>query len=219
MQRAQPALLLIATAVTALALSGCATSWTVDSQVRSYSHLETVSPAATYRFDRLPSQQAHAAAQSGLEAMAAPALEAAGLRRDDANARYAVQLHARVTLELSPWADPWYYPPGSPDPSLRWRSGPWGPPLFTPPGNPWYQREVGIVMRELPSNRVVYETRARNEGPYNDSRDMLPVMFHAAMQGFPHPPPGERQVDLVIPPKGSERPVPHLPPTSPAPKP
>ena len=55
------------------------------------------------------------------------------------------------------------------------------------------------TLRELPSNRVVYETHARNSGPYNISADILPVMFQAALQGFPNPPAGERRVDIEIP--------------------
>ena len=63
-------------------------------------------------------------------------------------------------------------------------------------------------MRELPSNQVVYETRARNDGPYSDSRAVLPVMFQAALQGFPTPPPGERRVDITLPPQGAHASVP-----------
>ena len=69
MKRAFLALLLLA------GLSGCATSWVVDSDVKSFSSLGAVQFGATYRFDRLPSQQADAARQESLEAMAAAALE------------------------------------------------------------------------------------------------------------------------------------------------
>ena len=65
-------------------LSGCATSWVVDSDVKSFSSLAAVAPGATYRFERLPSQQADPARQESLEAMAAAALEKVGLRRDEA---------------------------------------------------------------------------------------------------------------------------------------
>jgi probable phosphoglycerate mutase len=105
---ALPALLLTA------GLAGCATSWVVDSDVKSFSSLGTVAPGATYRFDRLPSQQADGARQESLEAMAGAALDKAGLRRDDARPQYTAQIGARVTAGLSPWADPWLY------------NGPWG---------------------------------------------------------------------------------------------
>ena len=44
MKRAFPALLLVAT------LSGCATSWVVDSDVKSFSAIDTVPAGATYRY-------------------------------------------------------------------------------------------------------------------------------------------------------------------------
>jgi hypothetical protein len=190
-------------------VAGCATRWVVDSDVRSFSSLGTVPAGATYRFERLPSQQASEAQQQQLEAMAAAALERVGLRRDDANPQYTAQIDARVTAELSPWADPWYFH-GAWGPGYRpWGYGPWGGrglygggwygPAFTPPANPWYVREVSVVLRELPSHRVVYETHARNEGPYAASGAVLPVMFQAALQGFPNPPAGERRVNIEIP--------------------
>jgi hypothetical protein len=190
-------------------VAGCATRWVVDSDVRSFSSLGTVPAGATYRFERLPSQQASEAQQQQLEAMAAAALERVGLRRDDANPQYTAQIGARVTAELSPWADPWYFH-GAWGPGYRpWGYGPWGGrglygggwygPAFTPPANPWYVREVSVVLRELPSHRVVYETHARNEGPYAASAAVLPVMFQAALQGFPNPPAGERRVNIEIP--------------------
>ena len=64
MKSAIPALLLAAS------LTGCATSWVVDSDVKSFSSIGAVAPGATYRFDRLPSQQADGARQESLEAMA-----------------------------------------------------------------------------------------------------------------------------------------------------
>ncbi|RQO42282.1 hypothetical protein DBV14_27670 [Variovorax sp. KBW07] len=204
MKRALYALLLVAT------LSGCATSWVVDSDVKSFSSLGAVAPGATYRFDRLPSQQADTARQESLEAMAAAALEKVGLRRDDARPQYTAQIGARVTAGLSPWADPWlfdgpwgyggygyggYYGHGR----RFYGSGWYGGPAFMPPAaNPWYEREVSIVLREVGSNRVVYETRARNDGPYNSSTAILPVMFQAALQGFPNPPQGERRVNIDL---------------------
>ena len=62
----------------------------------------------------------------------------------------------------------------------------------------WFRREVSVIVRELPSNRVVYETSALNDGPWYDSGAVLPAMFDAAMQGFPNPPPGPRRVDIQV---------------------
>ena len=195
--------------VLTVGLAGCATRWVVDSDVKSYSSLSAVPAGATYRFERLPSQEASEASQLQLETMAGTALERVGLRRDDANPRYTAQIGARVTAELSPWADPWYYGGGpwgayrygrygSPWYGRGWYGGGWYGPAFPPASNPWYAREVSIVLRELPSNRVVYETHARNDGPYTASATVLPVMFQAALQGFPNPPKGERRVDIEV---------------------
>jgi hypothetical protein len=57
---------------------------------------------------------------------------------------------------------------------------------------------VSVVVRELPANRVVFETHASNDGPILDNRVVLPAMFDAAMQGFPNPPPGPRRVDIQL---------------------
>lgn len=182
-----------------LALGGCATSYTVDNRVQSFSELAAAAPAVTYRFERLPSQQQRPR-QAELEAMADAALLQAGLRRDDTNARYTVQVAAHVHAELSPWADPFWGRPG-----WRWgfgythgwrhaRVGVWGPPE-----PPWYRREVSVVVRELASNKVVYESHAVNDGPWATSPKVLSAMFQAAMQGFPAPPAGPRQVNITVP--------------------
>ena len=89
----------------AVLLSGCATGYLLDNSVQSFSSLTALPAQPSYRFERLPSQQAPAQAQ--LEAMADAALHKAGLRRDDANPRYSVQVSARLQRVLSPWADPW----------------------------------------------------------------------------------------------------------------
>ena len=182
----------------AVALSGCATGFLLDNQVQSFSHLTALPSPATYRFERIPSQQADPA-QSALEALADPALHRAGLRRDDAAPRYSVQVSARTLRMLSPYADPWD----------GWGGG-WGMGLggrgvsigfgmpFGRMESPWFQREVRVLMRELATNQVVYETSATNSGPWLDNRVVLPAMFDAAMQGFPTPPPGPRRIDIQV---------------------
>ena len=185
-------------AVLAVALSGCATGYLLDNQVQAFSSLPTLPAQPTYRFERLLSQQAHPA-QAELEALADPALHRAGLRRDDAAPKYSVQVGARIQRVVSPWADPW-------DPwGWGWGGGwgihghgigLWGP--FPRMEQPWYQREVSVLVRDLASNRVVFESRAANEGPWLDNGAVLPAMFEAAMQGFPNPPQGPRRVDIQV---------------------
>jgi hypothetical protein len=178
----------------AAALSGCATSFVLDNSVQSFSSLATVPAQPTYRFERLPSQQAFQF-QPQVEAMADPALFKAGLRRDDAAPQYSVQVTARVQRAQSPWADPWdgwdgFHGLG------RWGHGLGG--AFPRMETPWFHREVGIVMRELPSNRVVYETHGVNDGPWGDNAMVFPAMFDAALQGFPKAPAGVRLVNIKV---------------------
>ena len=179
-------------------LAGCASTYLLDNEVTSFSSLTAVPSQPTYRFERLPSQQAPGQAQ--LETLADAALHKAGLRRDDANPRYTVQVSGRVQRILSPWYSPWDgwgWGPGFGHFGHRgFHHGFFGPfPRMEPP---WYQREVSIIMRELPSNRVVYETRAANTGPWTDGGAVFPAMFEAALQGFPTPPPGPRIVNIQV---------------------
>lgn len=196
----------------AAVLSGCATSWTVDSSVTSFSRPPGPTAPATFRFERLPSQQAQEATQLELEAMAEMAMASVGLTRDDAAPRYAASINARVAVQVSPWADPWIYSPwppgwgpyGRPWPygygyGRGWYGGGWYGPAYGGYYNPWYTREVSVVLRELPGNQVVFETRAVNDGPYNSNGPVFGALFQAAMQGFPNPPAGVRRVDVVIP--------------------
>ncbi|GAC1604077.1 MAG: hypothetical protein NVS3B2_09200 [Ramlibacter sp.] len=175
----------------AVLLSGCATGYLLDNSVQSFSGLSALPASATYRFDRLPSQQA-SPVQSQLEAFADPALLRAGLRRDDAAPHYSVQVSARVQPVVSPWADPWDAWGGHR--FLRYGFG-WPYRRLEPP---WFEREVTVVMRELSSNRVVYETHAASDSPLSDNAAVFPAMFQAAMQGFPAAPPGPRRVDIQV---------------------
>jgi hypothetical protein len=177
-------------------LAGCATTYTLDNTVQSFSQLPALPQPATYRFERLPSQQD--LAQPQLEAMADAALNAAGLRRDDASPRFSVQITARTERTLSPFADPWD--------RFGWGWGAWGGRrhwgmgMYGYSNEPsWFHREVNVVVRDLGNNRVVYESRAVSDAPYYESEKVFPAMFAAAMQGFPNPPAGPRKVNVQIP--------------------
>jgi hypothetical protein len=185
------ALLLLAAA----ALSGCATSYILDNSVQSFSSLAALPAQPTYRFDRLPSQQAFQF-QGQIEAMADPALFKVGLRRDDAAPNLGIQVTARVQRALSPWSDPWDSWGGMG--WNRWHGGFGVGGPFPRLEQPWFHREVGIVVRDLPTNRVVYETHAVNDGPWSDNATVFPAMFEAALQGFPNAPSGARQVNVKI---------------------
>ena len=192
---------LFAAAAAALLLSGCASTYLLDNQVQSFSQLPALPAQPTYRFERMLSQQADPA-QQALEALADPALYNAGLRRDDSAPHFSVQVAARTEQVVSPYYDPYWGPWGW---GGGWSVG-WGGPHgaigfggpWPRPDSYWFRREVSVVIRELPANRVVYETHAVNDGPVLDNRVVLPAMFEAAMQGFPTPPPGPRRVDIQL---------------------
>jgi hypothetical protein len=180
----------------AVLLAGCATGYLLDNRVESFSQLQAVPAQPNYRFERVLSQQADPN-QLALEAMADPSLYRAGLRRDDAAPHYSVQVLARVERVFSPYADPYW--------SGGWTLGFGGRHGAIGFGAPWpnwdsywFRRQVTVVLRELPSNRVVYETHASHEGPLLDSRTVLPAMYDAAMQGFPMPTQGPRRVDIQL---------------------
>ncbi len=187
-----------------LALSGCAGGYLLDNSVQTFSQLSSVPAQPGYRFDRLPSQQAADPMQTTLEQVAEPALYKAGLRRDDTAPRYSVQVTARQEEVLSPFADPWSYRGWG---GWGWGAGYYGRGVGVGIGSSmypsrfeqlWYRREVSVVMRDLGTQQVVYETRAMNDGPWSDARVVFPLMFEAAMQGFPNPPQGPRRVDIHV---------------------
>ena len=188
------------TACTALLLAGCSNiPYTLENDVQTFSGLSAV-PTGTYRFERLPSQQADPA-QARIEAQAEAALARVGLRRDDTRAVYSVQAWARVQRMLNPWREPGRVSGWG---GLGWARGYHsagigvGFPLWGPGEVPWYQRETGLVMREIATGRVVYETYASNDGHWLDPMVVTSAMFDAALAGFPTPAAGPRRVTLQI---------------------
>ena len=181
-------------------LSGCASGYLLENQVQAFSSVQAVPAHPAYRFERLPSQQS-VPAQAQLEALADPALFKAGLKRDDASPQYSVQVSARVQRMLSPWADPWEWGGGwfggfgqGGHIGPRWGFGGHFPRME----QPWYQREVAVILRELASGRVVFESHAINDGPWLDNNTVLAAMVDAALQGFPNAPAGPRQVNVQV---------------------
>lgn len=194
-------------ALTALGLallSGCASMRLIDSDVVSI----TAAPAGVnlqtlpYRFERLPSQLNNP--EAGLaEQQAQAAMTAAGMVRNDA----AAQLSVTVGFSRTQYpADAWGRPMGpgwTPFGSLTIGSGMnshVGVGLgmrFPPPTH--YRREVSLIMRDLKSGLVVYETRAVHAGPWRDSEAVFATLFKAAMANFPNPPLGERRVNIELP--------------------
>lgn len=188
---------LVAVLGLAALLSGCATTWLVDSTVNTFSSLPAVPAGATYRFERLPSQQSHGEQQAALERIVEQSLaKTTSLRRSDSAARYSVQIGARAQREASPWEDTWMLPGReyivTGKGQIVWRL-----PMMRPE-MPWFRREVSLVIRELEGHQIVYETRAVHEGRWADSALILPAMFDSALSDFPKASQGVKKVEVTV---------------------
>jgi len=188
----------IGLALAALLSTGCATSYLLEAQVGSFSRPPVPTAPFTYRHERLPSQAADAE-RAELEALADAALARAGLRRDDAAARYSLQLQARSQRVVSPYTDPR-------DPWFGWawawpgRGWAWSLHRPFPRTEPdWYDRQVHLVLRDLASGQVVYETQAASDGPFFGQKAVFAALLEAALKDFPAPPEGARRVEVPIP--------------------
>lgn len=192
-----------------LLLAGCAGVRLVDTQVQAVSTLapgSTALTAAHYRFDRLPLQ----AAQPGFdraEALAQAALARVGLVRDEAGATVSVQLTVRVGSYLvdasgRPYGGPGWMGGaggvGGYGQIMIGSGGMFGIGMRSMPST-LYRHEVNLVLRDVRTNQVLYETRAVNEGPWSDADQVLAAVFEAALRDFPYPPAGPRQVNIEIP--------------------
>jgi hypothetical protein len=195
--------LLLALVLTSL-LTGCATMRVVDSQVLAVANVPAGAQlqGAKYRFERLPSQVNNP--EAGLaEQQAERALAAVGLVRDDAAAQLSVLVSFQGTQYL---VDPWgyryprpYYGSVSIGHGVPWGSGVgFGMGMRFPP-TPQYRREVSLILRDLKSGQVVYETRASHDGPWSDSTVIFATLFKAALANFPNPPAGPQRVNIEIP--------------------
>lgn len=195
----------VALAVAAAQLAGCAGPRIIDSEVQTFSTLAERPAPATYRFDRLPSQQQQAAQHVRLEELAAQALGRAGFVADAQAARYTVQIAARAAHDAPGWGTSGWDTlgaPGWPDRTRSYVDGGrriWAPYLYFPPPPSLLRREVSLLIRELASQRVVYETRALHDGGAGDDAITLQAMFDAALHDFPNPLPGVRRVDVAVP--------------------
>lgn len=184
----------------AAALAGCSTTRLVDGHVQSFSTLAAIPSPATYRIERLPSQQMPSF--DAIEALAGQSLARVGLTRDDAAPKLIVQIGAHA--DLVPRYDPfWPYGPYGP---YRWGFGGWhgrgwgfhGAWSFSEP-TPLHRRSVSIVLRDAATQAAVYETSAVHEDVWVSDPAVYGVLFDAALSGFPKPPGGLRQVRLPLP--------------------
>ena len=187
-------------------LAGCSTVREVNSTVQSYSSLGGIPVPPTYRLETLPSQQGQMSFPA-IEAQAQQALARVGMTRDDSRPSLVVQISAvaamRVTMRaglLRPLLGPALGLGHELRPRLRLGFGGSmmmdGPPLE-------YYRAVSVVMRDIKTQQIVYETSAQRQDVWTDDPAIFGILFDAALTGFPRPPQGARNVRTVIQPAGT----------------
>ena len=173
----------------------------VDSDVTAFSAWTAAPPApgARYRFERLPSQQSANAQQDRIEAVATTSLSKVGMALSPPDARYSVQV-LLVTEIVQRYPEPGF---GFGGPGVSIGGGSFGTSigLSFPMGyaDTYYKRTVSILMRELSTQKVAFETRALHNGGSSDAFALLPAMLDSALQGFPQPPAGRRRINVEIP--------------------
>ena len=203
----------------ALGLAGCASGpRIVAAEVRANAAQGSgaaLLQAVRYRFDPQP-PMASQPAPAQVEALAQAALARVGAVRDDADARVSVQANASVATA---WARSWAEPSNA---SIAlgfgggWRGGGlgfgFGGPLWWDDSVPVYISEVSLVMRDVHSGQIVYDTRARHDGTWSNTPAVLSALFVAALQGYPAPPIGPHRVDVPLVPVPEAPPAPAMAP-------
>ena len=191
------ALWLISASLVATLLSGCGLPRMIDSDVNSFVGTARALAGASYRFERLPSQT-DSQRQTQIEALAGPALAAVGLRFDAAQPLYAVQVGVNIEQIYAP--QPYRPRTGIFATHDRFIGG--GPSVFIAMEAPWYRYTVRVVMRDIASAQVAYETTAMHEGPWADAGNLLPLVLESALRDYPNPPLGLHRVVIELPAAG-----------------
>ena len=194
----------MAAALAAVSLAACSGLRLVESDVNAYFAwtAQPPGPGTAYRFERLPSQLPANLQQDRLEALAATSLSKVGMVLDPAAARLSVQIgFGTQYLQSFPddgflFGGPGFY--GGP----RHFRGAYGYGYYGYPGGygqPYYQRQLTLLMRDLSTQKIVFETHAYSGGVWADSAAVLPAMLDSALLGFPQPAPGFRRINVEIP--------------------
>lgn len=185
-----------------LFLSACASGpRVIDAEVRTqaaHSPGADILDAMRYRFDQTEGTVGSLSA-SRVIALAAAALDRVGAVEDTRNPAVGVQVTAQVG---NYWYDP-LHDVSNPQVSLGLSNYGYGLgvgfgwPMWNTP-TPIYTAEVSLVMRDLSSGQIVYDTHASREGSWQDVELVLPALFAAALQGFPAPAQVRRQIQVPI---------------------
>ena len=206
-------------------LSGCSTVRVIESQVQTNAQWLPQNPApakAQFRLERLPADINNM--QAGwAEIELVSALAPLGWTRNDVDAQYSVWIGVRTAEFITdtwgrPVRGPWinhvyirggtgYRPRGVVTGVSTGVSTGVGWSLMTPvypgmrhgfPPTVSYAQEVSIIIRDLSTSQVVYQTKATHDGPWSDHANILRTMISAALQGFPSPSTVKRRVDIPI---------------------
>ncbi|MDO5291093.1 MAG: DUF4136 domain-containing protein [Pseudomonadota bacterium] len=195
----------------AAVLTGCASGpRTVSADVRTSAAQPpgaAVLHAPRYRFEPAPAA-AGQLTPAQVQALAQAALARVGAVRDDANPRVSVQASATVNAY---WVNEWGPYGGLSNPRLAlglgvgrgWRGGGiglgwgWGVPLGSP-DTLVYASEVSLLMRDVQTGQIVYDTRARHDGTAHDTDNVLAALFTAALEGYPAPAQAQRRVGVPL---------------------
>ena len=190
----------------ALFMVGCSTTRVLENEVTAFYNWNASppTPGTAYRFERLPSQQVIGAQQDYVEERARTALAKVGMQMNPATARYSVQVRVSTqVIERLPYDGAGYDGFGFATPGVFLGGGSQGaafglsfPMRFS---EPYYRRELTLLMSDLGTHQVVFETRALSDGVQGETLSVLSAMLDAALRGFPQPPPGPYRVNVQIP--------------------
>ena len=200
-----------------LILSGCSTVRVIESQVQTSTQWPTgasIPKQALFRWERLPADVNSVQAgwaEVELEAALAPL----GWTRNDIDAQYSVWVGVRTANFIAdawgrpvrgPWVNHLHFGIGGGyrsrgmSTNMGWSLG---GPVYpgVQPGFPpavAYAQEISIIIRDLKTSQVVYQTKASHDGPWADHPNILRAMMGAALEGFPQPSAVSRRVDTTL---------------------
>jgi hypothetical protein len=176
------------------ALTGCVAP-PPQATVQVFTPPVQLAPGTTYRHERLP-LQAPRPDQAVLESVVDAALGRAGLRRDDGNARLAVQATASVeAYAYAPVAGPSWMSVGVGGGS--WGGGGVGVGFSFPVGGGpavYPSQRVDVIVRDLSNGQVLFQSQALSNSGAGPA-----LLLEAALRGFPNMPPGMQVVPLPWP--------------------
>ncbi|GAB3759760.1 hypothetical protein GCM10028796_07240 [Ramlibacter monticola] len=151
-------------------------------------------PGTPYRHERLPSQAARPD-QAMLEGVADAVLARAGLRRDEANPRLAIQV--TVSQDAVAYGPAWGFPSvGVGIGGSSWGGGSVGIGLNFPIGGTavYPSQRVDVLLRDVANGQVVFQSQASSNSGANAA-----ILLEVALRDFQNVPPGMRLVPLAGP--------------------